>query len=201
MGQRMYNKGKRQIKEAGTMGLLSKLLGDAGSELKLDKLVKTVADAAEKAARQAGNAVNDAVSAAEARQQSRREEPASPSAAVSAPAAVSGFSWGDEMPQEENQYNYGGSYIEYFEHVFREDFPGWDVVRSRGSRPDITVFTFRQAGRKALVVEVMTRRSEAQRLRRSCASEGVPYLRFYHDHQGWWNTRAYVSSRIRAVLR
>ena len=33
------------------------------------------------------------------------------------------------------------------------------------------------------------------------AKEGVPYLRFYKDHEGWWNARSYVVSRIEKALK
>ena len=35
----------------------------------------------------------------------------------------SGFSWGDVMPEEENQYNFNGSFMEYFEGIFRAELP------------------------------------------------------------------------------
>ncbi len=46
----------------------------------------------------------------------------------------------------------------------------------------------------------MSETSSAQRVRKACAAENVPYLRFYIDHDGWWNTRSYVTGRIRAAL-
>ena len=33
-----------------------------------------------------------------------------------------------------------------------------------------------------------------------CAAAAIPYLRFYHNHDGWWNTRAYVTQRVRGAL-
>ncbi len=180
------------------MGLLSKLLGDEGSK-QLSKLVKNVASEAEKAARQAGVDLNQVISGA---QQSSRPQPQPQQAAPAQhEPSPSGFSWGEEMPAEENQYNYAGPYTEYFEMIFREDFPGYLVDRSQGSHPRTTVYTLWQGVSKALVVEVMTQDSEAKKLRKDCARAGVPYVRFYHDHDGWWNTRAYVVSRIRAALQ
>ncbi len=181
------------------MGLLSKLLGDEGSK-QLGKLVKTVASEAEKAARQAGVDLEQVISGA---QSGARPQPQQSAAPAPAPAekGPSGFSWGDEMPPEENQYNFAGPYTAYFEMIFREDFPGYRVDRDRGSHPRTTVYTLWQGVTKALVVEVMTQDSEAKKLRKDCARAGVPYVRFYHDHDGWWNTRAYVVSRIRAALQ
>ncbi len=55
------------------------------------------------------------------------------SAAPSQPvqsASPSGFSWGEAMPGEENQFSYPGSYEQYFEHVFAEDFPACRYEKS-----------------------------------------------------------------------
>ena len=51
-----------------------------------------------------------------------------------------------------------------------------------------------------LIVELKSESSEAQRFRRAAEAEGVPYLRFYYDHEGWWNTREYVYVRVREAL-
>ena len=171
------------------MGLFSKILGGAASELDLNKLVKTVSDAAGKAADEIRNAAGQAVPRNDAPAvQPRRSAPSS------------GFSWGEEMPAEENQYSFNGSYIEYFDRIFREEFPDCSVSREpAGARS--TVFTLRRGAVRALVVELMSERSEAKKLRRDCAAQGVPYVRFYYDHPGWWNTRSYVVEHIRAALR
>lgn len=171
------------------MGLFSKILKGAGSELNLDKIVKAVSDAAEKIADKADGQGN-----------------ARPSASVYSnsqsysPAPASGFSWGDEMPAEENQYNYPGSYIQYFQHVFEEDFPQYQIVYERLGKRPLEAFSFYEGGRKVLVVEIKSENSEAQWLRRVCATEGTPYLRFYYNHDGWWNTREYVDTRVRQAL-
>ena len=31
-------------------------------------------------------------------------------------------------------------------------------------------------------------------------AQGIPYLRFYYNHEGWWNTRSYVTRRIANAL-
>ena len=51
-----------------------------------------------------------------------------------------------------------------------------------------------------LVVEIKSENSEAQWLRNACAAERTPYLRFYYNHDGWWNTREYVDTRVRQAL-
>ena len=109
-------------------------------------------------------------------------------------------SYGSVMPAEENQFNYSGSYEQYFTHVFEEEFPGYEVRKAAALRSDSTVFTFWQGGRKALVVEVMSQNSSAKKLRSDCARDGIPYLRFYHNHDGWWNTRSYVTKRVQGAL-
>ena len=129
-----------------------------------------------------------------------------PAAAPAAPAQTwesespSGFSWGERMPDEENQYNYPGNYADYFENIFRAEFPQYRLERIVNESWNAVIFTFRDGGREALVVELMSDRSSRQRLRRDCAARGVPYLRFYHNHAGWWNTRSYVVTRTRAAL-
>ena len=72
-----------------------------------------------------------------------------------------------------------------------------EPIRQKGD----VFFTFTQGGRKALVVEIMSESSASQKLKNQCAAEGVPYLRFYHDHPGWWNTRSYVVRRVTDALR
>ena len=106
------------------------------------------------------------------------------------------------MPPEENQYSFNGSYVEYFDKVFREEFPSYRIEHApapKGRRA--TIFTFYNAQGKALVVELMSENSVARMLRQECAAENIPYLRFYYDHQGWWNTRSYVVRRTLAALR
>ena len=182
------------------MGLLSKLLGDEGSK-QLGKLVKNVVDEAEKAARQAGVNLDQVISGAQSGSQPQSQPRPQQTAPAQREPSPSGFSWGEEMPPEENQYNFTGPYTAYFEMIFREDFPGYRVDRGQGSHPRTMVYTLWMGVSKALVVEVMTQDSEAKKLRQDCAKAGIPYVRFYHDHDGWWNTRAYVVSRIRAALR
>lgn len=171
------------------MGLLSRLLGKAGEEL-----VKNVVD---KAVSEAGRAVNTAVngqgSAAPAPQAARESWDA-------VPEGPSGFSWGPTMPAEENQFNSGLGYAAYFEGIFRAEFADYTLLREERTGGKSTVFTFVRDGRKALVVELLSQSSDAQKLRRDCAVDCIPYLRYYYDHEGWWNTRAYVVSRTRAAL-
>ena len=161
------------------MGLFSKLLGGA-KDISLEKVLKTVTEAADKLSQNSG------------------DNSFSETSAEDVPA--SGFSWGEKMPAEENQYNFSGNYVKYFNHVFTEDFPGYDISYEQPPKSSSTVFTFRQAGRRVLVVELMNENSESQRLRNRCAQEGIPYLRFYYNHHGWWNTRAYVDHRTRSAL-
>ena len=115
-------------------------------------------------------------------------------------AAVSGGSWGDEMPAEENQYNYNGSYTQYFENIFSTDFAAYRTERENLAGGSRVVYTFYSGSTKALVVELMPESCSAYKLREDCRKAGVPYLRFYHNHYGWWNTRTYVTERIRKAL-
>ncbi len=109
----------------------------------------------------------------------------------------------EKIPSEECQYNYSGSFEQYFEHVFAEDFPGYRVEKAYVNKPDYkkrVAYSFYNGASKVLVIELMPESSEAKKFREDCKKAGVSYLRFYYDHEGWWNTRSYVTSRIKAVL-
>ena len=134
----------------------------------------------------------------------KEEQPAQPSnePAPSAHASgPSGFSWGETMPNEPNQYNYNGSYWAYFEEIFRTEFPEYrvEIKDAYGDRKRI-LYTFYDGARKALVVELMGRSCSAKKTRSDCRLQGIPYLRYYYDYDGWWNTRAYVIQRTRGAL-
>ena len=116
------------------------------------------------------------------------------------PKGPSGFSWGPVMPDEENQYNYNGTYKEYFDDVFRSEFPGYMIESADANHGRTTVFTFWDGGKKALVVELISRKSSVYKLRSDCKAMGIPYLRFYYDYHGWWNTRGYVKQRTHNAL-
>lgn len=113
----------------------------------------------------------------------------------------SGNSWGDEMPSEENQFNFKGNYREYFEHIFAEDFSMYTIEKEIPSKwPMRTVYRLSRGGMTSVVIELLPETSSTQKLRRECADSGTPYLRFYYDHDGWWNTRSYVSGRINKAI-
>ena len=110
-----------------------------------------------------------------------------------------GRSWGELMPDEPNQYDYNGAYFVYFENIFRQEFPLLPFTKEC-PRSGHYVYTFTQAGRTALVVELLSKSSAAAALRERCRRSGIPYLRFYHNVEGWWNTRSYVTGRMRKAL-
>lgn len=112
----------------------------------------------------------------------------------------SGMSWGEEMPDEENQYNFNGTYHAYFENIFKAEFPQFSFNKECLTSKR-TIYTFNNGISKVLVVELMSQSSAAQGIRRQCEKENVPYLRFYIDHDGWWNTRAYVSKRMHDAVK
>ena len=105
------------------------------------------------------------------------------------------------MPQEENQYNYPGTYTQYFLDIFTQNFATYRVSHETVRKGKATVFTLWSGEQKALVVELMSENSSAQGIRNNCQKEGVPYLRFYYNHEGWWNTKSYVIERTRKALR
>ena len=174
------------------MGLFSKLLGEAGEKLVKDALNAVGKAAAEKKKEETTAAKPDTWNAPQAAQPAYDEPVWGPS----------GDSWGPVMPAEECQFNYNGSYWSYFEHIFREDFPTYHVEKEDvyGNNSAL-VYTFWQSAAKVLVVEVLPQSTSRQKLRRDSLRAGIPYLRFYYNHEGWWNTRSYVDRRIREALR
>ncbi len=112
---------------------------------------------------------------------------------------VSDDPW-DTIPAEENQYNFSGNYVQYFEKIFREDFPEYAASYERASNRDAVIFTLKKDGATALVCELLSETSVAKKLRNDCKAAGIPYVLFYFNHHGWWNTRSYVVDRIKSVL-
>ena len=169
------------------MGLFSKLLGDVNRQL----------------ARTAANEiVKNVQQQATTPQPAPQQNPSQPYAQAAAPEELgpSGFSWGPTMPAEENQYSYKGSYIDYFMNIFRAEFPQYQITCKPSENMQYVLITFNAANRTALVVELLSRKSSPVKLRQSCRQQGIPYLRFYYDYEGWWNTRAYVNDRVRKAL-
>ncbi len=183
------------------MSLLSKLLGggkedvlgalkEAAQKAGVDALLNSVQEAAGQQPRPAQAAPRPA----QASPQQNPRPQAQPQ------GGASGFSWGEDMPAEENQYSFGGSYLAYFDMVFSQEFPQLRITRETPAKGRSTVYSFWQGERKVLVAELMSERSEANKLRNACRAQGLPYVRFYYDHDGWWNTRSYVAGRTRAAL-
>ena len=113
---------------------------------------------------------------------------------------TSGFSWGEDMPAEENQYSFNGDYLAYFDMVFSQEFPQYRITRDSPKKGHNTIYSFWQGERQVLIAELMSDRSEANKVRSACRERGIPYVRFYYDHDGWWNTRSYVTQRARAAM-
>ncbi len=123
-----------------------------------------------------------------------------------------GMPWSMTMPAEPNQYNFPGEYHQYFENLFVREFSRFQIEKEFIDRPQRmpgggfqtvrkgVVFTFRYGLRKALVVELKSENDQSNALRVACARERVPYLRFYFDHDRWWNTYSYVTARVRDAL-
>ena len=185
------------------MSLLSKLLGDSKKEL------APVLDALKEAAQKAGvdSLLNDVQASHNGQTaQNTQSAPAAapqnvrPAQRWQAESGESGFSWGEDMPAEENQYSFQGNYLGYFDMVFSQEFPQYRITRETPKKGHSTIYSFWQGDRKALVAELMSDRSEANKLRSDCRAQGLPYVRFYYDHDGWWNTRSYVAQRTRAAL-
>ena len=173
------------------MGFLSKLLGvTPGNEKKaVEDLISGLVNGIGK---KEGTSQSAKPAAADRAEGSRFE--------TVAPDAPSGDSWGERMPNEPNQFNSGLPYPDYFERIFREEFASFECTKEFQKGGKRVVFTLRSAGQTALIAEIMPGSSASRKLRENCAAQGIPYLRFYYDHEGWWNTRSYVIRRVREAL-
>ena len=180
------------------MGLLKKLLGGtASADEAMDALknaARTVMNEVEKVT--SGGAPQSGVPNGSVIGSS---QPAAPAGGSVVPER-SGFSWGPQMPEEENQYSFPGTYAEYFTVLLTNEFPDYSVTKDVHPSGKRMTFTFTKNGRNALIVEVLSQHCSVKKLRDDCRREGLPYLRFYHDHDGWWNTRSYVIGRVRNAL-
>ena len=167
------------------MGIFSKLLGSDANAQKAEKAAKDLL----------GGIMNSLNEQANKRQQndSVSERPAR-SYDDDADSV-----W-DVMPSEPNQYNYQGSFTQYFESIFATELSGYTVEKNAAPNLKRVIYTFYNDGRRALVIELMSDSCSAKKVREDCRAAGVPYLRFYIDHQGWWNTRTYVAGRIRNAI-
>ena len=165
------------------MGFLSKILG-------------------EKAEKGALSFIDELVNEAGKAKQNEQSAPVNvtPAAQPQTYSEPSGNSWGPVMPQEENQFSYSGAYYDYFYNVFRDEFPEYEVTKDVIDKRNATVFTFAQGGSNVLIVEVMSQTGTSGKIRSDCAKQGIKYLRFYHNHNGWWNTRSYVAGRVGSAL-
>ena len=183
------------------MGLFSKLIEQAGKEIGLDKLTKSVSEAAGKLAEGLEAAGIDVKKEVEKEAPRYQGTVIGSSESSAEPAeGESGFSWGPVMPDEETQYNFPGTYLEYFSSIFNKDFAEYNPEYFKEPYWKSEHFTFFDGGKKALVVELLSRKSNAKRIRALCRQQGIPYLRFYYDYDGWWNTRAYVVGRVNKAL-
>ncbi len=94
------------------MGLLDKIFGDGETAQKAKDILGGLINAAAANNAEKRNQSDPVV------EENRRN------------AALSGDSWGDEMPSEENQYNYNGTYTEYFENIFSTAFSEYRTEKS-----------------------------------------------------------------------
>ena len=118
-----------------------------------------------------------------------------------APVESTGCSYGSKKPAEENQFNFRGNYVKYFEKIYGEEFPEYQITHEEEERLRSSIFTFKRDGQIALIVEILSETSRRQKVRTDCAMNHIPYLRFYHNHHGWWNTRSYVINRTKDALK
>lgn len=176
------------------MGLFSSLFNSAKREIAKDVFNEVIKDQVNSANQ--NNYSAPAQAPAQAPQPQQNQQYNQPSAEPS----PSGFSWGENMPNEENQFNFNGPFYQYFETVFREGFPQYNITSEKQKGRSAYVYTFTSGGRTALVVEVISERSSPYAIRQRCKNNNIPYLRYYYDHDGWWNTKAYVLQRTGKAL-
>ena len=168
------------------MGLFDKLFGDDKKAAAFMNFLKEVSEEKEKEKAKA-----------------KAEKPAAPKPepkpAPEPEYAPEGTYWGELMPREESQYNFKGTWHEYFDQLFRTEFSQYRIECEQvDSKTEI--FTFYDGDRTALVVEILPKSSSRQALRRNTRRAGIPYLRYYHNVEGWWNVRKYVVERTKAAL-
>ncbi len=131
---------------------------------------------------------------------------------------------GTDMPAEENQRNSGLPVQKYFEKVLSEVFPDAYVevqdvsypgparwVKSGllgkyhsepGEKKPAWLFLVRKDRLPILAVEVMAIYNKSRtKLRTSYTKNGVPYIRFYHDVDVWWNTKSYIRERALQAVK
>lgn len=161
------------------MGLFSKLFGTVN-----DNIIKTIKNDI------TGSSSEDPWNKTQERPANKKPD-----------APRSGFSWGDVMPDEENQYNFNGTYQQYFENIFRFYFSEYYIRLDYGQYNKMPRYSFFRDNRCVLVIELMSEKSSSQKLRNECRKSGIPYLRYYIDHKDWWNTREYVVTRTRNALK
>lgn len=174
------------------MGLFSKLLGEVNRQVArtaTNELIKTAQQQAQQQGQQPASQPNAYP------QNTAQNNNTSP-----VPDGPSGFSWGPTMPAEENQYNFQGSYIDYFMNIYRSEFPQYEISCQPSSNWQYVLITFSREHQTALVVELLSKTSSVVKMRNACRKNGTPYLRFYHNVEGWWNTRSYVVTRTRNAL-
>ena len=179
------------------MGLFSNLFGSNGKEID---------DAFKQMKNLAGDIIDDGQF-----NNSQSRSVAAPASALApqynaAPAQTyvedgpSGDSWGPNMPAEENQFNSSLRYQDYFTKVFTEGFPSYQIDKEDVRNGSAMLFTFSQGGIKKLVVEVISQGSSPYKVRNDCRKQGIAYLRYYYDYDGWWNTKSYVIRRTSKAL-
>ncbi len=122
-----------------------------------------------------------------------------------APAAaanpLAAGSWGETMPSEPNQYNYNGTWKQYFENIFLTEFASYRKTHEKGYGKTTDVYRLYKGDDQVLVVELCPSKFDGKSLRTKCRGLGIPYLRFYYDYEGWWNTRAYVVDRMQKAIK
>ena len=173
------------------MGLFSKLFGSDGKDIddalgKMKELADDMASAkyADEDEKRIMNNHSSSVSPVE----------------TEIPDGPSGDSWGPRMPDEENQFNSGLSYQDYFNKVLTEAFPDYQIEKETVRDGKDAIFTLTHYDSKKLVVDVRSSANNRYKIVKDCRKQYIPYVRFYYDHDGWWNTKSYVIRRCKEAI-
>ena len=75
-------------------------------------------------------------------------------------------------------------------------------LKRNGEKKPAWLFLVRKDRLPILAVEVMAIYNKSRtKLRTSYTKNGVPYIRFYHDVDVWWNTKSYIRERALQAVK
>lgn len=185
------------------MGLFSKIMKDvaeAAADKKWEDAVEKVRSSEKIKDLSAKVRAGVDVLESELSARSERQAGAADAADIKPAVTQAGDSFGPTMPEEDNQYLHEGPFWTYFEDIFTAEFSDLRFEKEEVKPSKFIVYNFYSGDTRVLMVELLSKNFTMIKLRDSYEGSGVPYVRFYIDHRGWWNTRSYVIRRIREAM-